>query len=73
MESTINARSRSQTLVQAVKNNDIARVEELLNTVTSGDIRVTDPLVFDRFENHNVFSEIFRHMTKKCKFFEACS
>ena len=32
MESTINARSRSQTLVQAVKNNDIARVEELLNT-----------------------------------------
>ena len=32
MEGTINARSRSQTLVQAVKNKDIARVEELLNT-----------------------------------------
>ena len=32
MENTLNARSRSQTLVQAVKNNDITRVEELLNS-----------------------------------------
>jgi len=47
MEGTINARSRSQTLVQAVKNNDIARVEELLNTGL--DVNMMYPVVESAF------------------------